>query len=209
LRKKPQQHQQTTEEEIGSGGFSELYRGEWRGQVVAIKRLKFTEDDSLSPEEVLSALEQFRQEVWIMRCVPGSLCFLFSSLLQIHPNGLSLHPSIADSAIPTLSGFEPFAWTPVALLRNLSLAATCFPFFSLLHRTIYSYPSCFSPLLTTQTIKKSNKRLDWALRLKMLKDVAKGCAFLHGTTPPIMHRDLKTPNILVLLVLFCSFQLSY
>jgi serine/threonine protein kinase len=27
--------------------------------------------------------------------------------------------------------------------------------------------------------------------------IAKGCAFLHNTSPPVMHRDLKSPNILL------------
>lgn len=26
---------------------------------------------------------------------------------------------------------------------------------------------------------------------------AKGCKFLHSTSPPVMHRDLKTPNVLL------------
>lgn len=35
------------------------------------------------------------------------------------------------------------------------------------------------------------------LRLKLALDVAEGCEFLHSTTPPIIHRDLKSPNILL------------
>jgi serine/threonine protein kinase len=33
---------------------------------------------------------------------------------------------------------------------------------------------------------------------------AKGCAFLHGISPPILHRDIKSPNILVLSLLFSN-----
>jgi len=42
-----------------------------------------------------------------------------------------------------------------------------------------------------------NVLLDWRLRLKIANDIAKGCAFLHSTSPPILHRDLKSPNILL------------
>jgi len=34
--------------------------------------------------------------------------------------------------------------------------------------------------------------------MKIAKDIAKGCAYLHGSVPPIVHRDLKSPNILLL-----------
>jgi len=39
--------------------------------------------------------------------------------------------------------------------------------------------------------------ITWPLRLKIAKDIAKGMAFLHGLTPPVIHSDLKSPNILV------------
>jgi serine/threonine protein kinase len=58
------------------------------------------------------------------------------------------------------------------------------------------HPTCAHPFVLW-CVHHNHNRLDWTLRLKILKDVAKGCAFLHGTTPPVMHRDLKTPNILV------------
>ena len=35
------------------------------------------------------------------------------------------------------------------------------------------------------------------LVLKIALDIAKGMEFLHGITPPIVHRDLKSPNILL------------
>ncbi len=35
------------------------------------------------------------------------------------------------------------------------------------------------------------------LMLKIAKDIAKGCAFLHSANPPVIHRDLKSPNVLV------------
>ena len=44
---------------------------------------------------------------------------------------------------------------------------------------------------------KTVKRLPWAFRLKLALDVADGMEFLHSATPPIIHRDLKSPNILL------------
>lgn len=39
--------------------------------------------------------------------------------------------------------------------------------------------------------------LDWPRRLNMALDAAKGMLYLHAHAPPIIHRDLKTPNLLV------------
>jgi len=55
--------------------------------------------------------------------------------------------------------------------------------------------------------------IPWILRLKIALDIAKvlgflntfvsysnthqGCAYLHSLNPPVIHRDLKSPNVLV------------
>ena len=39
--------------------------------------------------------------------------------------------------------------------------------------------------------------LDQRRRLLMALDVARGMNYLHACKPPIMHRDLKSPNLLV------------
>nr|UMO78490.1 Serine/threonine protein kinase [Pandoravirus belohorizontensis] len=43
----------------------------------------------------------------------------------------------------------------------------------------------------------SGARLAFGLRLRMLRSAAKGVAYLHGLDPPIVHRDLKSGNLLV------------
>lgn len=35
------------------------------------------------------------------------------------------------------------------------------------------------------------------MRIRMALDIAQGMAFLHSRSPPILHRDLKTPNVFV------------
>ncbi|KAG9478704.1 hypothetical protein GDO78_012391 [Eleutherodactylus coqui] len=37
----------------------------------------------------------------------------------------------------------------------------------------------------------------WPLRLRILYEIALGVNFLHNMTPPLLHHDLKTPNILL------------
>ncbi|CAD7695677.1 unnamed protein product [Ostreobium quekettii] len=43
----------------------------------------------------------------------------------------------------------------------------------------------------------NGKRLTWRRRLGMALDAAKGMNYLHSHIPPVEHRDLKSPNLLV------------
>jgi serine/threonine protein kinase len=48
------------------------------------------------------------------------------------------------------------------------------------------------------------------LRDKIIWDVANGILYLHARSPPVIHRDLKTPNVLViLLLLFFSLKARF
>lgn len=54
-------------------------------------------------------------------------------------------------------------------------------------------------------------KLEWALRLQWALDTAQGMAYLHSLNPPMIHRDLKTTNLLVdrgMNVKICDFGLS-
>eukprot|EP01056_Protomagalhaensia_sp_Gyna25_P004689 Protomagalhaensia_sp_Gyna_25__4688@NODE_447_length_3404_cov_63_538187_g343_i0_p2_GENE_NODE_447_length_3404_cov_63_538187_g343_i0NODE_447_length_3404_cov_63_538187_g343_i0_p2_ORF_typecomplete_len254_score33_25Pkinase_Tyr/PF07714_17/7_5e60Pkinase/PF00069_25/6_8e47Pkinase_fungal/PF17667_1/4_6e08Kinaselike/PF14531_6/1_5e02Kinaselike/PF14531_6/0_0013Kdo/PF06293_14/0_013_NODE_447_length_3404_cov_63_538187_g343_i02701031 len=45
--------------------------------------------------------------------------------------------------------------------------------------------------------RKNPLRLSWMQRVKIARDVAQGCCYLHTFNPPIVHRDLKSLNILL------------
>eukprot|EP00198_Chlamydomonas_reinhardtii_P004200 XP_001693536.1 predicted protein [Chlamydomonas reinhardtii] len=44
---------------------------------------------------------------------------------------------------------------------------------------------------------KAARELSWGKRLDMLKDVAAGMQYLHSRKPPIIHGDLRSPNLLL------------
>ncbi|QPB44429.1 Ser/Thr protein kinase [Medusavirus stheno T3] len=44
---------------------------------------------------------------------------------------------------------------------------------------------------------KVDHRLRWPLKLAMARDAAAGICYLHGSNPPIIHRDIKSSNLLV------------
>lgn len=41
----------------------------------------------------------------------------------------------------------------------------------------------------------THQNLPWPIRLCLLSDIAEGMAFAHSQWPPIVHKDLKTPNV--------------
>ncbi|KAK1287306.1 Serine/threonine-protein kinase EDR1 [Acorus calamus] len=60
-------------------------------------------------------------------------------------------------------------------------------------------------------IHRPNNQLDERRRLRMALDVARGMNYLHNCTPIVVHRDLKSPNLLVdknWVVKVCDFGLS-
>ncbi|KAK9277617.1 hypothetical protein L1049_007163 [Liquidambar formosana] len=48
-----------------------------------------------------------------------------------------------------------------------------------------------------KTLHKNNQALDIRRRLRMALDAARGMNYLHHRNPPIVHRDLKSSNLLV------------
>ncbi|KAG1330120.1 serine/threonine-protein kinase EDR1 [Cocos nucifera] len=142
-------------ERIGLGSYGEVYRADWNGTEVAVK--KFLDQD-LSGD----ALEQFRCEVKLMSRLRHPNVVLFMGAVTRPPN------------LSILTEFLPRG----SLYR-------------LLHRP--------------------NVHLDEKRRLKMALDVAKGMNYLHTSHPTIVHRDLKSPNLLVdknWVVKVCDFGLS-
>ncbi|RZC58500.1 hypothetical protein C5167_005804 [Papaver somniferum] len=48
-----------------------------------------------------------------------------------------------------------------------------------------------------QLLKCSTCKLDWRRRVLMALDIARGTNYLHNCNPPVVHRDLKSSNLLV------------
>ncbi|XP_042501465.1 probable serine/threonine-protein kinase SIS8 [Macadamia integrifolia] len=145
----------TLGERIGLGSYGEVYRGEWHGTEVAVK--KFLDQDISG-----DALQEFRTEVRIMKRLR-------------HPNVVLLMGAVTRAP-------------------NLSIVTEFLPRGSL-YRLIH----------------RPNNQLDERRRLRMALDVARGMNYLHNCSPVIVHRDLKSPNLLVdknWVVKVCDFGLS-
>ena len=45
--------------------------------------------------------------------------------------------------------------------------------------------------------RRPDSAVSWSRRIGMVLDAAKGMNYLHSSDPPVIHRDLKSPNLLV------------
>ena len=58
-------------------------------------------------------------------------------------------------------------------------------------------------------IKNQGKPIEMSLALHIMKGIALGMKYLHTLTPEkVFHRDLKSPNILVMIVHCCTKTIS-
>ncbi|XP_024990305.1 probable serine/threonine-protein kinase SIS8 [Cynara cardunculus var. scolymus] len=145
----------TLGERIGLGSYGEVYRGDWHGTEVAVKKF-------LDQEITVESLEEFKSEVGIMKRVRHPNVVLFMGAVTRAP-----HLSIVTEFLPRGSLYR------------------------LIHRP--------------------NNQLDIRRRLRIALDAARGMNYLHNCTPIIVHRDLKSPNLLVdknWVVKVCDFGLS-
>lgn len=142
-------------ERIGIGSYGEVYRADWNGTEVAVK--KFLIQDLTG-----DVLVQFKCEAEMMIRLRHPNVVLFMGAVTRPPN-----LSILTEFIPRGSLYR------------------------LLHR--------------------SGSQIDEKKRMKMALDVARGMNYLHTSHPTVVHRDLKSPNLLVdknWVVKVCDFGLS-
>eukprot|EP01094_Clydonella_sp_ATCC50884_P029028 TRINITY_DN892_c0_g1_i1.p1 TRINITY_DN892_c0_g1~~TRINITY_DN892_c0_g1_i1.p1 ORF type:complete len:569 (-),score=165.69 TRINITY_DN892_c0_g1_i1:308-2014(-) len=126
------------EQKIGAGGFGEVWKGEWAGTKVAIKKILTV---NMKPEDIAI----FAKEISL------------TSKLR--------HPNI----VPFLGAcFEPEFCLVIEFCEHGSLF---------------------------HALQKGP--MPWTRRTSMTLDVARGLLYLHTRTPPIVHRDVKSLNVLV------------
>eukprot|EP00002_Diphylleia_rotans_P015923 TRINITY_DN3085_c0_g1_i2.p1 TRINITY_DN3085_c0_g1~~TRINITY_DN3085_c0_g1_i2.p1 ORF type:complete len:1462 (-),score=243.35 TRINITY_DN3085_c0_g1_i2:187-4572(-) len=128
-------------DELGVGSFGQVFRGEWRGTEVAIKRLTLKNQSK-------QLMQEFDKEIAIMVDLR-------------HPN-IVLYMGACSQ--------PPYFCIISELMSRGSL-------FDVLHN--------------------SDIHLDDRTKLSFLLDAAKGMQYLHSSNPPILHRDLKSPNLLL------------
>jgi hypothetical protein len=133
----------TLEQQIGSGSFSEVYRGKWMGAPVAIKRFLL-----IDVEAQREVLDDFLKETTLMSSLHHPNIVIFFGASKKHPHLYILTEFCERGSL-------------YSILKNKNIA------------------------------------LSMRKTLNMAIDTARGMSYLHSSNPPIIHRDLKTANLLV------------
>jgi len=156
---------------LGTGGFGAVYRGRYRGDEVAIKKLHIADGQVTALQ-----IEEFRKEVENLQALrhPRLVSFIGAALTD---NGVGGGGGTGPRHPPSLCIVTEF-------MPNGSLHA-------LLHQR--------------------RETLTFDQRLSMAIQVTEGVVFLHGRSPPFVHRDLKSLNAVLdfaLNVKLCDFGLT-
>jgi small GTP-binding protein len=181
------------QDKIGEGGAAIVFKGKWHGPV-AVKKLKVNKDEILGgavdDDTISKAFAEFRREVWIMSSLSHPCIVQLKGLVmdplcivtEYLPGG-NLYDFIHDRKFESNDDKEQRTFADTDSDKSKSAA---------------------SPRSDAQISTKENSEnmpfkneLSWPLRIKIALDVASGLEFLHSSCPPIIHRDLKSPNILL------------
>lgn len=133
-------------QEIGKGSTGQVFRGSWKGQVVAVKQVHH--EDGWGPENPASP---FSRELFVLSRAK-------------HPNIVKLMAKMTVSH-------------PAAFILEYCRGGSCADY---IHVQV-----------------SDDKPLSWVQTFRIAKQAASAMVHLHGFDPPIIHRDLKSMNLLL------------
>eukprot|EP00795_Rhopilema_esculentum_P002764 gene2764-985_t len=205
---------------VDEGSFGVVSRGTWRGSEVAIKRIKdhiieedknhFLEESKWmrSPGHLLPVLEYLRKDISEkFRSLQNGIRIGKISVLGFARQKYVswYHGSFADSGYRVIWGAEMRKSVIVSADRGIGL-----DFFRLTNRHIVQfYGIChMEPNLciisefmsggsVADVIHKRKEVLTWERIIEWSTHAATGILYLHSYRPTIIHRDLKSDNLLV------------
>ncbi|KAI9907207.1 hypothetical protein PsorP6_003402 [Peronosclerospora sorghi] len=167
---------------IGEGPSGVIFKGSYRGSVVAVKKMRM-----ISLPTKSSARENVEMELEVEAARMGSLR---------HPNTvLFMGACLQEDYFCIVSEY-----------------CTRGSLFNVLHEPKTSAPSrmnkrkCSELILrtpssstdtTSDTAIKKKVNLKWSLRIRLALGAARGLLYLHSADPPLVHGQLKSTNILV------------
>ncbi|DBB01412.1 TPA: hypothetical protein ACH3X1_000077 [Trebouxia sp. C0004] len=196
---------------IGDGSTGQVYLGKWQETDVAVKVL--TEMQNLSSFEGVHPQDPSNMETWEAHGPRprqgGEKTTKGAGLTGSDSHGWGSDDDASSiGADPEVVPSEERQEALRTLEREVSIMA------ALRHPNVVMFMGlCLEPpCIVTEfcargslydVLKKARgtpafaQQLDWSRRISMALDAAKGVLQLHSHKPPILHRDLKSPNMLV------------
>ncbi|ETI38506.1 TKL protein kinase [Phytophthora nicotianae P1569] len=172
---------------IGEGPSGVIYKGSYRGSVVAVKKMKM-----ISLPSKPSARENVEMELEVEATRMGSLR---------HPNTvLFMGACLQEDYFCIVSEY-----CTRGSLFNVLHAPKASASSRSRHKRKGSEPlsraasasTASAPGGTSDPMAKKKVNLKWSLRIRLALGAARGLLYLHSADPPLVHGQLKSTNILV------------
>ena len=199
-------------EKLGIGCRSDVLRAEYRGTPVAVKHFKFEGDKPLILPNIQAPISPTDSQQWSML---AELCHQATPLsfnqAQSSKRKLSLTNSATTNVSSATFSSRETTISAVSMAKLHSdvktLVRLAHPYLvtvigAVLSEALPSRPICIVmeimdlgslwDLLHNEMYPISGKHA-----LRFLQDVTKGMQFLHDESPPCLHGDLKSSNILI------------
>jgi hypothetical protein len=164
------------EEVIGGGGFGQVWRATWRSTPVAVKVLT---GSAQRVNVSRGILEEFAAEINMLKGMR-------------HPNiclymGACLDPP--NRAIVTELAANGSLWDALRLRLHA-------PYLPCDGKTRAAWPLKLYPEHAKPSLPPKGT-WPWALVKRVASGAARGMTYLHSGSPPVLHRDLKSANLLL------------
>ncbi|VEU39814.1 unnamed protein product [Pseudo-nitzschia multistriata] len=182
------------QEVIGGGGFGQVWKATWRGTPVAVKVLTGSAQNTHIAKAIL---EEFKAEINLLKGMRHPNICLYMGACMTPPNRaiiteLAANGSVWDSLrLPLMPPYTASDGTPNGSWP-LSLYLPS-------HHGVPPTSSGSVLRATTEISAPIPPRGTWPWELvkRVSCGAARGMAYLHSGHPPVLHRDLKSANLLL------------
>ena len=177
-------------EVIGGGGFGQVWKAFWRGTPVAVKVLTGSAQSKSVPRPVL---EEFAAEINLLKGMRHpNICLYMGACLEPPHRAiiteLAANGSLWDALRLPLS-------PPYVPCDGLSRKG--WPDYLYQPDTRHGAPPTSAAKTTVLASVPPRGTWHWVLVKRVACGAARGLSYLHGGKIPVLHRDLKSANILL------------